>query len=26
VKGAVRPDLNRVLSELTWDPDSEQFV
>jgi len=22
----VRPDLNRVHSELTWDPDTEQFV
>jgi hypothetical protein len=25
-KGAIRPDLNRILSELTWDPYTEQFV
>lgn len=25
-KTGVRPDLNRVLSELTWDPETEQFV
>jgi hypothetical protein len=25
-KGAIRPDLNRVLSDLTWDPDTEQFA
>lgn len=25
-RGSVRPDLNRVLSELTWNPDTEQFV
>jgi hypothetical protein len=26
LRGSVRPDLNRVLSELTWDPDTEQFA
>jgi hypothetical protein len=25
-QGAIRPDLNRILSELTWDPYTEQFV